>query len=387
MKRNTFFLFTSFLLALTNIVYAQNNEETWSFSTGVNIVDIRVPSNFNGIVKDYLNGSIEDLNIYGMPLRLSAEKRINKNFSVQLAGSFNKIKRGFSNNNIAPTEANFFIIDTKLKYTLANLFKKERGWFDPFAGFGAGVSFINDYPSGNDFKIGAGGGLNTWFSDNFGASFESYYHHNFNSSSSGTDFFQHAIVLTYRLFTKNTKSGKMKKKNSKDFGFTKFKDPKLIDSDNDGIKDEDDDCPNIYGEIANKGCPKNGAEVKTPKKVTEIETSDYNEAIFPHINIYFEIDSYEISIKQTIELINAIYFIKQSKARFLIEGHTDTGGRSRYNKILAKRRVNEVKKFLISKGVTKDKLVLSVVGESRANSENETEKETNRIVTISKINY
>lgn len=454
------------ILIVSNVVSAQKNDTSWTFKTGFNIVDIRIPKDFGGIVKDYFNGSVEDLNFYGVPLRFAAEKHLNKGLSVQLATSMNKIKRGSHlNNGIGLTNSNFFILDAKLKYEFANLFHIDKGWFDPFAGVGFGYSAIGDYDtvfpdlSGKDLKIGAGGGFNAWLSDKYAIAFESYYHHNFKNtfsnegnSGTGTDFFQHSIMLIYRPIKSNSDSDGDGIKDKKDkcpnaFGYAKYDGCDPLDSDNDGIIDTEDDCPNqvgiaknkgcpdnkdsdndgiidsedkcqdeagpisnngcpwkdsdgdgvldqydncpnTFGDADNNGCPKNTAKVITPKKETKKETSEYDETIFPDINIYFEIDSYEISIEQTLGLINAIYFIKESNALFLIEGHTDTGGTSRYNRVLSKRRVNAVKNFLTSKGVAKEKLVLMGVGEMSADPNNVTEngKANNRRVTISMIN-
>jgi len=448
MKNIRILFLTALLVSISNVAFAQNKDKSWTFTAGFNVVDIRVPTDFKGIFKDYLNGSIEDLNFSGVPIQITAEKYIDKGFSVQLSGSFNNITKGLHK---IPNgyDHNFLMFDARLKYALTTLFKKEFKWYDPYVGIGPGYSSIGEYTSGNDFKIGAGGGLNVWFLDGFGVSLESYYHHNFKNtfnddSPTGTDFFQHAIALTYRPFGTDSDGDKIKDKNDKcpnTFGLVEFNgcpppdidndgviDSKdkcvhlfglakhdgcpdsdgddiidtedkcpdkagpssnngcpLKDTDGDGILDKNDDCPNKYGNITNKGCP----EIKEIKEIDNSETNPPvdNTITFPTITLHFDLDSYYLSNIQKINLKNAIYKIKISGANFLIEGYTDSGGSSLYNQILSDKRVETVKNFLLFKDIDASMLKVIGYGETKPKSDNTTAegRSNNRIVTISII--
>ena len=421
MKKTPTFFFTFFLFSMINFVYAQNNTaSTWMFSAGVNTVDIRVPSNLTDVVKDYLNGSIEDLNYYGAPFRLTAEKSFDKGLSIQVAGSLNKLERGFHKENTPEEDSKFFLLDTKLKYALANLFNKEQGWFGPFVGLGAGYSFMD---IGDDLKLGAGGGFNINISDHFGLSFESYYHHNF--SLTGTDFFQHSFGLTYRPSEKlspinnaidTDKDGVVDKydKCPNVYGFPEFDGCKapdtdvdgIIDSkdqcpdiagpkanngcpwkdtDGDGVLDKDDDCPNKYGETNNKGCPKKVNIIQKPKNITEIKTPIKEEIAFPEIAVYFDVDSYKIINKDPTKLNNSIAAMKKSGKNIVIRAHTDSGGSNAYNLILSEKRANAVKYFLIRRGIDSKRISLIGLGEVSPDFENTTSsgRAHNRRATIS----
>lgn len=417
MRKYTVLIFTSLILFLSNLMHAQNDDKSWVFGAGFNIVDIRVPSEFGEIVKDYLNGDIEDLNYYGAPLRLSAEKDLNKGLSVQMAGSLNKIKRGFLPNTTTLDEANFVNLDAKLKYALSKAINREGGWFDPYVGLGIGFSFLKDYPSGNDFKLGAGGGFNAWLKPNFGLSFDSYYHHNFKKGSdgnpTGTDFFQHAIGVVFkpRLGIKDTDGDNIKDRNDKcpkTYGVAEYDGCPIQDSDRDGVADAEDKCPNEVGPIDNDGCPirdtdgdgvmdnddacptEFGALANNgcPEKVTEIKTPVVVEAIvFPTMTFYFDRDSHEVKNEETINFKNAVYLMKYSDDRFLIRGHTEGAVTSLYHQLLSGKRVAAVVEYLVSQGVTRDKLVLTNAYDDNLTSEDtgNTGGENNRRVTVSII--
>ncbi len=275
MKRIAILLFTSLFLILSSAIQAQNDEKPWVFGAGFNVVDIRVPTNFSGIVEDYFNSETDaDLNYYGVPIRLTAEKHFNRGLSVQLAGSMNKIQRGshLNDDGIGLTDSNFLYLDAKLKYALANLFNKEDGWFDPFVGVGLGYSFISDYETvftdegkGNDLKVNAGGGFNVWIKPNFGLSFDTNYNHNFintfgdNEGGTGTDFFQHTVGILYRPNSNNDSDGdQIKDRNDKcpqTYGVAEYDGCPIPDADGDGVLDKDDACPKVSGVPANNGCP------------------------------------------------------------------------------------------------------------------------------------
>ncbi len=61
------------------------------------------------------------------------------------------------------------------------------------------------------------------------------------------------------------------------------------------------------------------------------------------------------------------------KAKVLVAGHTDSIGSDSYNKSLSLARANSVKKYLLSEGVEKNRIIVKGYGESRPIASNETE--------------
>ncbi|SDX63483.1 Outer membrane protein beta-barrel domain-containing protein [Lutibacter oricola] len=177
-----------------NILYAQNEDNKWVIGGGFNIVDIRTPSTLKGVLEDYLNGSIEDLNMNGAFFRVFAGRHLKKGFSIQLAASSNKIKKGYAYSSSLPEIDNdFFTIDTKLKYDLNYIFGETK-WFDPFILGGMGYSSIG---KNSAVSLSAGYGFNIWISDTVGLNFQSDYNHHLKLNAN--DFFQHSAGVIFKI--------------------------------------------------------------------------------------------------------------------------------------------------------------------------------------------
>ncbi|MBX9852377.1 MAG: OmpA family protein [Cytophagaceae bacterium] len=101
--------------------------------------------------------------------------------------------------------------------------------------------------------------------------------------------------------------------------------------------------------------------------------------------IYFEFNSFAINTtsKANLELWGK-YLLANPTAKIEIGGHTDGIGSDAYNKLLSDKRVNSVKEYLISTGVSPDRVTLVSYGKSKPIATNETEegRKKNRRVEI-----
>lgn len=193
-KKNLFFLL---VLLINNTLFSQDVDNKWVFGVGVNIVDIRNSNSISGTFKDYFNGNLNDLNMSGAFIKVSAERYLNKGFSLQLSLSANKIKKGYHYSNGDPMlNDSFTAVDAKFKYDL-NYLLGETKWFDPFLLAGGGYVKIGDNSNAN---VASGFGFNAWITDNFGLNFQSDYNHGIKSF--GTDYFQHSAGLIFKLKSK-----------------------------------------------------------------------------------------------------------------------------------------------------------------------------------------
>lgn len=258
-------LLITILFALFFVTINAQEKPKWSISAGWNIVDIRTPEKFSEIMKDYFNGSIQDLNALSYPSRIAIERALNDNFSLQLSGSYNNVQKGFNYKESDPLiDREFIYGDLKLKYDLNHLFG-DTGWFDPFIFPGLGYSKIGSL---SDLKVVAGYGFNIWLTDNWGINLESSYNHNFSDTfpdykGTGTDFFQHNAGISYRFGKSQVKDRDgdgiidRKDKCPDEYGVVELEGcPKpIIDTDNDGVFDNEDRCPEVAGTLENKGCP------------------------------------------------------------------------------------------------------------------------------------
>ena len=136
------------------------------------------------------------------------------------------------------------------------------------------------------------------------------------------------------------------------------------DSDNDGVLDKDDNCPNEVGTAANNGCP----EVSVPNEVVN-QLSNYARTI----NFNTGSATFKAEALPVLKAISAIVN-EYPKAKFVIEGHTDSTGSDALNQQLSEKRANAVKNYLVENGVNTSRLTAVGYGETRPISDNATAK-------------
>jgi outer membrane protein OmpA-like peptidoglycan-associated protein len=84
--------------------------------------------------------------------------------------------------------------------------------------------------------------------------------------------------------------------------------------------------------------------------------------------IYFDFNSSELKPQGRAQLIEMAQTMRSSQHRdriFMIEGHTDTLGSDEYNLDLSRRRAEEVRTFLVSRGIVLERLKIEGVGEAK----------------------
>ena len=258
MKNFKIALLALFVLAGVSKMNAQDSNNPWALSFGINMVDISGHGLSSPIdaAKDYFQ-PFGDANVIPAISRVAVTRYIDNGFSVELAGALNKISKGV--NKVSLDDLSYFSIDVTGKYDLNELkFIGETGWFDPYVGLGLGVTWLDDDSA---LTINPTLGFNTWFNENVGLNFQSSYK---SSALTGGDLpnidsgvhFQHSIGLAIRFGGIDTDGDGVY--DSKDLcpneaGLAEFNG--CPDSDGDGIVDGDDKCPNDAGVAKFNGCP------------------------------------------------------------------------------------------------------------------------------------
>ncbi|TXD54190.1 MULTISPECIES: OmpA family protein [unclassified Polaribacter] len=238
-----------FALVAVGNLSAQDENNPWAIGFGINAVDVY---NSNG---EFFGsgGQIEDLlgtkdwNILPSITRITAEKYLEKGFSLQLAGSINKIDFINSKNDV---DLLYWSIDAVVKYDLNRLIG-ETGWFDPYVLLGGSYVSLGEEGEG---MLNAGFGFNTWINDNFGFNFQ-------HSSKIGfadkiNSHYQTSVGLVIKFGGKDTDGDGVYDREDacpNVSGLPEFNG--CPDADGDGIKDSDDACPNTAGLAAMNGCP------------------------------------------------------------------------------------------------------------------------------------
>jgi len=84
-------------------------------------------------------------------------------------------------------------------------------------------------------------------------------------------------------------------------------------------------------------------------------------------NIYYEFDKWKLTDSSKIILDNTIYKLMVENPRIIVEisSHTDNLGTEEYNLKLSQKRAESIVKYLISKGIEKERLVAKGYGESK----------------------
>lgn len=142
----------------------------------------------------------------------------------------------------------------------------------------------------------------------------------------------------------------------------------IVDSDNDGVPDQNDRCPGTLAGLAtdNRGCA---------------ATSEQSSVRLEGVT--FELNSAELTASARQTLLRVVEALRgEPNLRAEIAGHTDSSGADDYNLNLSQRRAESVQQFLVSQGIDRSRLQARGYGESRPVADNNTAdgRERNRRV-------
>ncbi|MFL0353308.1 OmpA family protein [Xanthomarina sp. GH4-25] len=436
MKNLSRLLFAMLLMLSYSSINAQDENNPWALSLGVNAVDF-YPTGEDAPLGDYFDeyfNARDHWNILPSLSSLTASKYFSNGFSFGVTGSINRIE---SWGDADVNDLSYYGLDGTVKYSFAKLINSKV--VEPFLGVGGGYTWVD--------KIGAGTlngsvGLNLWLSENIGVTLQSTYKHAFEDYLS--THFQHYAGLTFKFGGKDTDGDGIYDKDdacpevaglaefngcpdsdgdgiedSKDdcpneAGLAEFNGcpdsdgdgipdnlddcPTVAglkalngcpDADGDGIADKDDKCPNEAGPAANNGCPwpdRDGDGVADkddlcPDVVGTVANNgcpEVTEAVKKALNAYaktilFDTGKATIKDQSAAVLQNIVDILNEyPNAKFNIEGHTDSVGSDALNMKLSKERASSVMNYLISNGVASSRLSHEGFGESRPIDSNKT---------------
>lgn len=148
-------------------------------------------------------------------------------------------------------------------------------------------------------------------------------------------------------------------------GVVEFNGCPIPDSDGDGINDAEDKCITEPGTKENNGCP----EIKQETIVKMIE----EKITFATRNIYFNarFDQFTKSSIVSLDEIVKVFF-EHPSLNWEIIGHTDSTGNVEMNLKLSKQRAESVKKYLTDHGIDASRLITSGYGSANPLQSNQT---------------
>jgi len=243
MKRLKLAVIALFAFVAVGNMSAQDENNRWAISAGVNSIDIYDAA---GASLGDMFGT-EDWNVLPTISRITVERYLNKGFSLQLAGSMNKMQFIEAAND---SDLLYWSIDAAAKYDLNKLFG-ETGWFDPYVLLGGSFVSFGDQEGG---MINFGLGFNTWFNDNLGLNFQHSSKKHFDDQI--RTHYQTSVGVIIKFGGKDTDGDEVYDKDDacpEVAGLKEFNG--CPDADGDGVKDSDDACPNTAGLAAMNGCP------------------------------------------------------------------------------------------------------------------------------------
>ena len=434
MKQLKLAVIALFTLVTVSNVSAQDENNPWAVGFGVNIVDLYNSTSIGDQFKDLLGN--KDWNFLPSVSRITAEKYLDKGFSLQFAGSLNKITHL---NVEGDVDALYYSLGLNVKYDLNKLIG-ETAWFDPYVYLGGNyVSF----DSSSEGMLNVGVGFNTWFNDSVGLSFQTGSIKGF--ADEVQSHFQSSLGVVIKFGGKDTDGDGIYDKYDqcpevaglKEFNGCPDSDgdgikdsddacPEVAglasmngcpDTDGDGVADKDDMCPNEKGTKANKGCPDtdgdgvvdkddkcptvagpvaNGGcpwpdtdgdgvldkDDKCPKEAGDASNggcpdviSKEAEQALSMLPKFILFNTGKSTFKSGVtDKLDMIFDVmdKNQKANFLIEGHTDSTGSDALNEKLSNSRAMAVMNYLVKKGVDKARIEAKGFGESQPIAPNNT---------------
>jgi OOP family OmpA-OmpF porin len=251
MKHLSRFLVALLLVVGFSNVKAQDANNPWQINVSVNAVDFYPTNDMEaaGITgkwfDEYFNVG-DHYNILPAVSSVSVSKYVGDGFSVGVRGSVNRIEKY---GELSVDDLTYFGFDAIIKYNINELYAM--GNFDPYVEAGGGYTWVDDIGAGT---VNFGLGINYWFTENIAFNLQTTYKHSFEDYLA--PHFQHMAGIAIKFGGKDSDDDGIFDKDDAcpDVkGLAEFNG--CPDTDGDGIEDSKDDCPDTAGLAALNGCP------------------------------------------------------------------------------------------------------------------------------------
>lgn len=260
MKNLSRLLFVAVLFASFSTANAQDKNNPWAFNIGINAVDVwpvgeELPQ--GPFLDEFFNAS-DHYNVLPFLSRLAVSRYLDDGFTFTVAGSLNSISKFGEQFDVAAnglTEQNrvdnltYFAIDGTISYGFKNLIGSNT--LDPYLGIGGGYTWIDNIGAGT---LNGTLGLDYWISEKVAVNLQTSFKNSFEDDL--VTHFQHSLGIKFQFGGVDTDGdGIFDNEDAcpEVAGLEAFNG--CPDSDNDGIEDSKDDCPNTAGLAEFNGCP------------------------------------------------------------------------------------------------------------------------------------
>ena len=326
-------------------------KSSWIFGLGYNMVDD------SGDVFDDLFAVNSQWNTLAYPNRVSIGRYFKSGIGVEAIGTYNKYKEGKIIDRVVNTEeSDYFGIDARLSYDL-NKIIGETAWFDPYVGVGAGYTDANNTPRST---FNAVVGFRTWFSDRWGLDFSSS--GKWRTGDKGTNHIQHAAGVVYQF---GIEKGLSKKGAAKLALIEALEGEKKRVNDSIAASEREKEALALAERLAKE---KEAALLATAEKAKldaeKKRKQDLQDKIDALGHVYFDLNSSYVN-RRSQGILDALSVILNDNPELTLKvsSHTDSRGKSTYNKWLSERRVKRTVDYLITKGIADVRLKAEAYGE------------------------
>jgi len=216
-KLITLFLVLAMSMGISVKSFSQTADYPWAVGLGIHWASF---SNINLPIQD----QFKNMKFQGGPIEASVSRYLTPFFNMQLTGGYLSLARGeYENYSITSKNYWYFDLDGQLKFLGGAI--KEDAIITPYLYFGFGDQKMNEV---NDLKAQTGLGVDIKVVENLSLYARADYV--FTTNKEGISYIHPHAGLKYRFTCKK-------------------------DMDKDGIVDEEDRCPEVFGLASLKGCP------------------------------------------------------------------------------------------------------------------------------------
>jgi outer membrane protein OmpA-like peptidoglycan-associated protein len=300
----------------------------------------------------------EGWNVVPYPSRVSIGRYFKNGLGLEAIGSHNRYKEGKIIDNIVNTEdIDYWALDFRVSYDL-NMILGETGFFDPYIGIGAGYTDANNQGRGTYNAII---GFRTWFSDHWGLDLSSTGKWAMDTENA-TNHIQHALGVAYRFQVEKGLSRKGQEKLALLQEMEKEQQRKQ-----DSIAKAEEEARLLAERLQKeKEAAELAAAEKTKKDAEEARRAKLKTQISNLGNVYFKLNSSYLTNQDKV-LLDELVAIMESEPslKIKITAHTDSRGTQKYNQWLSERRAERTVEYVLSKGISEDRISHEAFGETQ----------------------
>jgi flagellar motor protein MotB len=132
-----------------------------------------------------------------------------------------------------------------------------------------------------------------------------------------------------------------------------------VDVDGDGVPNRFDNCPVTFGTLAMNGCPPidNSKAISYGNSTVNLKEDDFDLMVTVFSSLEFEGEQQSLTKESQNHLNKLVKFLKKEKKLYLyISAYVNVGSNRMQNYYLSESRALSVSKYLIKKGIKRDRI-------------------------------